>query len=101
MWLSGCLDHFGSLLLGLPCNDGQNEHLNFFGKKTQTLSKNYVKFAGAKNLARSIEKLEKKKREKKKTKHQDGIGQGTISFQLQHPLCRQRCHSPALPIEAL
>lgn len=30
MWLSGCLDHFGSLLLGLPCNDGQNEHLNFF-----------------------------------------------------------------------
>ena len=72
MWLSGCLDHFGSLLLGLPCNDGQNEHLIFFWnsprkkKKTQTISKNYTKFAGGKNLARSIEKLEKKKTGKEK-----------------------------------
>lgn len=37
-------------------------------KKTQTISKKYTKFAGGKNLARSIEKLEKKKREKKKNK---------------------------------
>lgn len=70
-------------------------------KKHKHLVKKICQICWWKKFCQIHWKVGEKKREKKKTKHQDGIGQGTISFQLQHPLCRQRCHSPALPIEAV
>ena len=49
MWLSCCLDHFGSLLLGLPCNDGQNEHLFLRRTPKPTDNSKNTKFAGLKS----------------------------------------------------